>query len=55
MRRPLCLVGLAFVTALLLGIHLLPHDPPDCGIPEGKTAAAVGGRNAEFPGRRKFS
>ncbi len=42
MRRPLCLVGLAFVTALLLGIHLLPHDPPDCGIPEGKTAAAVG-------------
>lgn len=42
MRRPLCLLGLAFVTALLLGIHLLPHDPPDCGIPDGKTAVAVG-------------
>ncbi len=42
MRRPLCLIGLAFVTALLLGIHLLPHDPPDCGIPDGKTAVAVG-------------
>ncbi|MDE6603873.1 MAG: DNA internalization-related competence protein ComEC/Rec2 [Lachnospiraceae bacterium] len=42
MRRPLCLIGLAFVVALLLGINLIPHDAPDCGVPDGETVAAVG-------------
>ena len=42
MRRPLCLIGLAFVVALLLGINLIPHDAPDCGLPDGETVAAVG-------------
>ena len=26
MRRPLCLLGLAFVMVLLLGINLIPHE-----------------------------
>ncbi len=42
MRRPLCLIGLAFVMVLLLGIHLFPHDPPDYGALDGETVAAVG-------------
>lgn len=42
MRRPLCLLGLAFVMVLLLGIHLIPHDSPDYGTLDGETAAAVG-------------
>lgn len=42
MRRPLCLTGLAFVMVLLLGINLIPHDPPDYGAFDGETAAVVG-------------
>lgn len=42
MRRPLCLLGLAFVMVLLLGINLIPHDSPDYGALDGETAAAVG-------------
>lgn len=42
MRRPLCLLGLAFVTVLLVGIPLIPHDPPDYGALDGETVAAVG-------------
>ena len=42
MRRPLCLLGLAFVMVLLLGIHLIPHDSPDYGGLAGETLAAVG-------------
>lgn len=42
MRRPLCLLGLAFVMVLLLGIHLIPHDSPDYGTLDGETIAAVG-------------
>lgn len=42
MRRPLCLLGLAFVIVLLLGINLIPHDPPDYGALDGETVAAVG-------------
>lgn len=42
MRRPLCLLGLAFVMVLLLGINLIPHDSPDYGALDGETVAAVG-------------
>ncbi|MDE6406923.1 MAG: ComEC/Rec2 family competence protein, partial [Lachnospiraceae bacterium] len=42
MRRPLCLIGLAYVEALLLGINLIPHDAPECGVPDGETVVAVG-------------
>lgn len=42
MRRPLCLFGLAFVMVLLLGINLMPHDPPDYGALDGETVAAAG-------------
>ncbi len=42
MRRPLCLLGLAFVMVLLLGINLIPHEVPDYGGLDGKTVAAVG-------------
>lgn len=42
MRRPLCLLGLAFVMVLLLGINLIPHEVPDYGGLDGETVAAVG-------------
>lgn len=42
MRRPLCLLGLAFVMVLLLGIYLIPHDSPDYGTLDGETVAVVG-------------
>ncbi len=42
MRRPLCLLGLAFVMVLLLGINLIPHGSPDYGALDGETVAAVG-------------
>lgn len=42
MRRPLCLVGLAFVMVLLIGIYLFPQNPRPCGIPDGETISAVG-------------
>lgn len=42
MRRPLCLIGLAFVMVLLLGIHLIPQSARSCGVPDGETVAAVG-------------
>lgn len=42
MRRPLCLLGLAFVMVLLLGINLMPHDPPDYSALDGETLAAAG-------------
>lgn len=42
MRRPLCLLGLAFVMALLLGINLIPYDLPNYGALDGETVAAVG-------------
>lgn len=42
MRRPLCLLGLAFVMVLLLGINLIPHDSPDYGTLDGEMVAAVG-------------
>lgn len=42
MRRPLCLLGLAFVMVLLLGINLIPHEVPDYGGLDGEMVAAVG-------------
>lgn len=42
MRRPLCLLGLAFVMVLLLGIHLIPQSALPCGVPDGETVTAVG-------------
>lgn len=42
MRRPLCLLGLAFVMVLLLGIHLIPQSARPCGVPDGETVAVVG-------------
>ncbi len=42
MRRPLCLLGLAFVMVLLLGINLLSYELPDYGALDGETVAAVG-------------
>lgn len=42
MRRPLCLIGLAFVMVLLLGIHLIPQRARPCGVPDGETIAAAG-------------
>lgn len=42
MRRPLCLLGLAFVMVLLLGINLIPHDSPDYSALDGEMVAAVG-------------
>ncbi len=42
MRRPLCLFGLAFVMVLLLGINLIPHNPPDYGALDKETVAVVG-------------
>lgn len=42
MRRPLCLIGLAFVMVLLLGIHLIPQRARPCGVPDGEMIAAAG-------------
>lgn len=42
MRRPLCLLGLAFAMVLLLGINLISHDSPDYGALDGEMVAAVG-------------
>ena len=42
MRRPLCLIGLAFVAALLAGILVIPHRAQTYDALNGETIVAAG-------------
>lgn len=42
MRRPLCLIGLAFVAALLSGILVIPHETKLRGAPDGERVVVAG-------------
>ncbi len=42
MRRPLCLIGLAFVAALLSGILVIPHEAKPCDALDGERLAVAG-------------
>lgn len=42
MRRPLCLIGLAFVAALLVGILMVPHRARTCDALDGEMLFAAG-------------
>lgn len=42
MRRPLCLIGLAFAAALAAGIACLPHSAPTCASLDGEKVTAAG-------------
>lgn len=42
MRRPLCLIGMAFVAVLLLGVYLLPHSARTYDETDGEQVVVLG-------------
>lgn len=57
MRRPLCLLGLAFVAVLLLGSVLIPQEKKTAAHGIGRdlrSLASLRERNAGFHRRKKY-